>query len=131
VTTWAPTPEEAAARMHRALREFRIRAVVTNLRFLDQVITHPKFAPGDYTSRFIDTTPELFAWPRKRDRATRMLAFLAETIANGNPEVAGLARELQAAGAQGRARQSAAGRCADAGDDRDGAGRVRAKDRAR
>ncbi len=92
VTTWAPTPEEAAARMHRALWEFRIRGVVTNLRFLDQVITHPKFAPGDYTTRFIDTTPELFAWPRKRDRATRMLTFLAETIVNGNPEVAGRAR---------------------------------------
>jgi pyruvate carboxylase len=92
VTTWAPTPVEAAARMHRALWEFRIRGVVTNLRFLDQVITHPKFAPGDYTTRFIDTTPELFAWPRKRDRATRMLTFLAETIVNGNPEVAGRAR---------------------------------------
>ena len=57
VTTWAPTPEETIARMHRALWEFRIRGVVTNLRFLDQIITHPRFARGDYTTRFIDETP--------------------------------------------------------------------------
>ena len=55
VTAWAPTPEEASARMHRALWEFRIRGVVTNLRFLDQVITHPAFASGEYTTRFVDT----------------------------------------------------------------------------
>ena len=86
VTAWAPTAEETTARMHRALWEFRIRGVVTNLRFLDQVITHPAFASGEYTTRFIDTTPELFRFPRKRDRATRMLTYLAETIVNGNPE---------------------------------------------
>lgn len=87
VTAWAPTPEETIARMHRALWEFRIRGVVTNLRFLDQVITHPRFARGDYTTKFIDETPELFRWPRKRDRATRILTYIAETIVNGNPEV--------------------------------------------
>ena len=92
VTAWAPTPEETIARMHRALWEFRIRGVVTNLRFLDQVITHPRFARGDYTTRFIDETPELFRWPRKRDRATRILTFLADTIVNGNPETRGRSR---------------------------------------
>ena len=86
VTSWASTPEEAIARMHRALWEFRIRGVVTNLRFLDQVISHPRFARGEYTTRFIDETPELFRWPRKRDRATRILTYIAETIVNGNPE---------------------------------------------
>ncbi|HVW69678.1 MAG TPA: pyruvate carboxylase, partial [Steroidobacteraceae bacterium] len=86
VTSWAPTPEDAIARMHRALWEFRIRGVVTNLRFLDQVITHPRFARGEYTTRFIDETPELFRWPRKRDRATRILTFVGDTIVNGNPE---------------------------------------------
>jgi pyruvate carboxylase len=89
VTTWAPTPEEAVARMHRALWEFRIRGVVTNLRFLDQVITHPRFINAEYTTRFIDETPELFLAPARRDRATRILNFLAETIVNGNPEVRG------------------------------------------
>src|SRR5207248_7702235 len=63
VTAWSPTPEETIARMHRALWEFRIRGVVTNLRFLDQLITHPRFARGDYGTRFIDETPELFRLP--------------------------------------------------------------------
>jgi pyruvate carboxylase len=92
VTAWAPTPEETIARMHRALWEFRIRGVVTNLRFLDQLITHPRFARADYTTRFIDETPELYRWPLKRDRATRLLAGLGATIVNGNPEVRGRAR---------------------------------------
>ena len=87
VTTWAATPEETIARMHRALWEFRIRGVATNLRFLDQIITHPRFAHADYTTRFIEETPELFDAPARRDRATRILTFLADTIVNGNPEV--------------------------------------------
>ncbi len=94
VTTWAPTPEEAIARMHRALWEFRIRGVVTNLRFLDQVITHPRFVNAEYTTRFIDETPELFVASERRDRATRVLNFLAETIVNGNPEAHGRAAPL-------------------------------------
>jgi len=86
VTAWSPTPEESIARMHRALWEFRIRGVVTNLRFLEQLITHPRFARGDYTTRFIEETPELFRWPRRRDRATRILTFIGETIVNGAAE---------------------------------------------
>src|SRR5258706_4902044 len=89
VTTWAPTPAESVARMHRALGEFRILGVATNLRFLDQVVTHPLFLTAEYTTRFIDQTPGLFQWPRKRDRATRLLNFLGEIIVNGNPEVKG------------------------------------------
>jgi pyruvate carboxylase len=87
VTAWSPTPEETIARMHRALWEFRIRGVVTNLRFLDQLIMHPRFASADYTTKFIDQTPELFIIPRKRDRATRLLSFIGDVIINGNPEV--------------------------------------------
>src|SRR6187399_403270 len=89
VTAWAPSPAEAIARMHRALWEFRIRGVATNLRFLDQVITHPKFANAEYTTKFIDETPELFKWEKKRDRATRILSFIGEVIVNGNPEAKG------------------------------------------
>ena len=92
VTTWAATPEESIARMHRALWEFRIRGVATNLRFLDQIVTHPRFARGEYTTRFIDETPELFATGERRDRATRILTFVAETVVNGNPEVKGRMR---------------------------------------
>lgn len=92
VTAWSPTPEETIARMHRALWEFRIRGVVTNLRFLDQLIMHPRFVTADYTTKFIDQTPELFQIPRKRDRATRLLGFIGDVVVNGNVEVRGRAR---------------------------------------
>jgi pyruvate carboxylase len=92
VTAWAPTPAETIRRMHRALWEFRIRGVVTNLRFLDQVISHPRFLDGEYTTRFIDETPELFDFPKRRDRATRLLSFIGDLIVNGNPEVKGRPR---------------------------------------
>jgi pyruvate carboxylase len=89
VTAWAPTPEEAIARMDRALREFRIRGVATNLWFLEALIEHPRFVRADYTTRFIDETPALFDFAPRRDRATRLLSFLGEVIVNGNPEVVG------------------------------------------
>jgi pyruvate carboxylase len=89
VTAWAPTPEEAIDRMDRALREFRIRGVATNLVFLEGLINHPRFRASDYTTRFIDETPELFHFPPRRDRASRLLRFIAEVTVNGNPEVAG------------------------------------------
>jgi len=97
VTAWAPTPQDTIARMHRALWEFRVRGVATNLRFLDQLITHPRFANADYTTKFIDETPELFRFPRKRDRATRLLNFIGEVIVNGNVEVKGRARPARLA----------------------------------
>ena len=89
VTAWAPTAEEAILRMDRALREFRIRGVATNLAFLEALIGHPRFHAGDYTTRFIDETPELFNFPPRRDRATRLLGFIGDVLVNGNPEVAG------------------------------------------
>jgi pyruvate carboxylase len=92
VTAWASTATDVTARMHRALWEFRIRGVVTNLRFLDQLIMHPSFASGDYTTKFIGDTPELFRFPRRRDRATRLLKYIGHTIVNGNPEVQGRSR---------------------------------------
>ncbi len=89
VTAWGHTPTEAAARMDRALREFRVRGLSTNLQFLENVIAHPLFRSGECTTRFIDTTPELFHFQRRRDRATRLLKFLAEIAVNGNPEMKG------------------------------------------
>ncbi|WP_322096103.1 pyruvate carboxylase [Pelagibius litoralis] len=89
VTAWGPTAAESTARMDRALREFRIRGVATNLWFLEAVIAHPKFQSGEATTRFIDSTPELFEFHRRRDRATRLLSFIGDVIVNGNPEVAG------------------------------------------
>ncbi|WP_172121570.1 pyruvate carboxylase [Devosia sp. 919] len=87
VTCWAPTPKEAIARMHRALREFRIRGVSTNLAFLENIITHPDFVENRYTTRFIDTTPALFDIARRKDRATKLLSYIADVTINGHPEV--------------------------------------------
>jgi len=87
VTCWAPTAEEAIARMHRALREFRIRGVSTNLAFLENIITHPDFVANRYTTRFIDTTPALFDFRRRKDRATKLLTYIADVTINGHPEV--------------------------------------------
>ena len=89
VTTWAPTLDEAIRRMDRALREFRIRGVATNLAFLGNVIGHPEFQEGACTTRFVDETPELFRFPYRRDRATRLLRYLGEVIVNGNSAVEG------------------------------------------
>jgi len=95
VTAWAPTPEEAIARMDRALREFRIRGVATNLAFLENLINHPSFRDASYTTRFIDETPELFHFVRRRDRATKLLRFIADVTVNGNPEVAGRPKPMK------------------------------------
>ncbi|RWD67551.1 pyruvate carboxylase [Mesorhizobium sp.] len=89
VTAWAPTPGEAISRMNRALREFRIRGVATNLTFLEAIINHPRFADNSYTTKFIDTTPELFEQVKRQDRATKLLTYLADVSVNGHPETRG------------------------------------------
>ncbi|MBT7953817.1 MAG: pyruvate carboxylase [Rhodospirillaceae bacterium] len=89
VTSWAADEISATNRMDRALREFRIRGVTTNLRFLESLINHPKFLAAEYTTNFIDQTPELFEFPERRDRASRLLNFVGNVIVNGNLEVKG------------------------------------------
>lgn len=89
VTARGQTPTEAISRMDRALREFRIRGVATNLNFLENVIAHPLFRSGECTTRFIDDTPELFRFSPRRDRATRLLRFIGDVVVNGNPEMNG------------------------------------------
>jgi pyruvate carboxylase len=92
VTARGHDPEEAIRRMDRALREFRIRGVSSNLAFLENVIVHPLFKSGECTTRFIDTTPELFTFKARRDRASRLLRFLGDVVVNGNPEMKGRAK---------------------------------------
>jgi len=89
VTASGSTPQEAISRMDRALREFRIRGVATNLTFLEAIIGHPKFRDNSYTTRFIDTTPELFEQVKRADRATKLLTYLADVTVNGHPETKG------------------------------------------
>ena len=79
--------QDAATRMERCLQEFRVRGVKTNIPFLLNLIVHPEFLKGNVTTRFLDETPELFNLPSRRDRATKLLAYIAEVIVNGHPEV--------------------------------------------
>jgi pyruvate carboxylase len=94
VTAWGRDFEVACQRMDRALREFRIRGVKTNIPFLENVVHHPEFQNGDVTTRFLDDTPELFQFSTRRDRATKLLTYLGEIAVNGNREVAGKPKPL-------------------------------------
>lgn len=89
VTTRGRSFPEAILKMDRCLQEFRIRGVKTNIPFLIGLLKHPKFTASQYTTRFIDNTPELFDLPIRRDRATKILSYLGDVIVNGNSLVAG------------------------------------------
>jgi pyruvate carboxylase len=87
VTAFGTRFIDAVRRMERCLQEFRVRGVKTNIPFLINLVNHPTFRQGECTTRFIDETPELFYFPKRHDRATRLLRFLAEIAVNGNPTV--------------------------------------------
>ncbi|MEQ9259714.1 MAG: pyruvate carboxylase [Roseovarius sp.] len=89
ITAHAQTPEGAIARMDRALREFRIRGVSTNIAFVENLLKHPTFLSNEYTTKFIDTTPELFHFAKRRDRGTKVLTYIADITVNGHPETQG------------------------------------------
>ncbi|KIC20854.1 pyruvate carboxylase, partial [Leisingera sp. ANG-S3] len=91
VTAWAPTPEKAIARMDRALREFRVRGVSTNIAFVENLLKHPTFLSNEYTTKFIDETPDLFQFKKRRDRGTKVLTYIADISVNGHPETEGRA----------------------------------------
>ncbi len=81
--------EVALQRMRRVLSEFRIRGVKTNIPFLENVVAHPLFRSGQATTTLIDTTPELFRFKPRHDRATKLLTFLGNVAVNGNPHAKG------------------------------------------
>ncbi|MFP7413637.1 pyruvate carboxylase [Priestia filamentosa] len=87
VTTWALTFEQAAAKMVRNLKEFRIRGIKTNIAFLENVVKHEKFLKGDYDTSFIDASPELFVFPKRKDRGTKMLSYIGNVTINGFPGI--------------------------------------------
>jgi len=86
VTTKAQTPEAAIARMDRALREFRVRGVSTNIAFVENLLQHPTFLDNTYTTQFIDQTPGLFDFEKRQDRATKILSYIADITVNGHPD---------------------------------------------
>jgi len=79
VTAWAPTPEKAIHRMDRTLRELRIRGVSTNIDFVINLLKQPTFLSNEYSTKFIDTTPDLFNFKARRDRTTKILTYIADT----------------------------------------------------
>ncbi|MBS4211985.1 pyruvate carboxylase [Neobacillus rhizophilus] len=87
LSTWALTFEQAAAKMVRNLQEFRIRGIKTNIPFLENVVKHELFLNGKYDTSFIDTTPELFIFPVRKDRGTKMLSYIGTVTVNGFPGV--------------------------------------------
>ncbi len=87
LSTWALTFEQAASKMVRNLQEFRIRGIKTNIPFLENVVKHEKFRNGEYDTSFIDTTPELFIFPFRKDRGTKMLSYIGTVTVNGFPGI--------------------------------------------
>ena len=86
VCTHALRFEDAISKMHRALTEFRLRGLKTNLRFLENVVTHPDFVAGRADTGFIASHPELLAFRPRRDRGTRLLRYLGHIAVNGQIE---------------------------------------------
>ncbi|HKL49205.1 MAG TPA: pyruvate carboxylase, partial [Desulfuromonadales bacterium] len=87
ITTHGLTFPDAARTMDRALKEFRIRGVKTNIGFLENVVNHPTFLKGMCDTSYIDNHPELFELPQKRDRANKILQFIGHTVVNGYPGI--------------------------------------------
>ena len=87
VSAQSRTLDGACRKMDRALKEFRIRGVKTNIPFLLNIINHPNFRSGSATVGFIADHPELFESRSQLDRATKALSFLGDVIVNGHPDV--------------------------------------------
>lgn len=87
VSARSRTLDGCCRKMRRALAEFRIRGVNTNMAFLDNILIHPTFREGKVTVNFIKNEPKLFKFIEPRNRANKLIEFLGETIVNGNPDV--------------------------------------------
>ncbi len=87
VSTWGMSFKEAAAKMDRNLQEFRIRGIKTNIPFLENVVKHPAFLSGQFNTSFIDSTPELFLFPKRKDRGTKLLNYIGNVTINGFPSI--------------------------------------------
>ena len=87
VTSWDHNFPAACRKAARAINEVRVRGVKTNIPFVTNILAHPDFVAGSCHTKFIDETPELFDIVDSRDRATRVLRYIAEIqVANPNAE---------------------------------------------
>ncbi|HEU4471298.1 MAG TPA: pyruvate carboxylase [Flavisolibacter sp.] len=87
VTAHSNSVEDTVRKLKRALMEFRIRGVKTNIRFLLNIISHPVFIEGKASVNFLQQHPELFDIRREQDSGTKILKYLAEISINGHPDV--------------------------------------------
>jgi pyruvate carboxylase len=87
VTANSRTLDGASRKVRRALREFRIRGVKTNMSFLDNILQHDTFKKGAITVNFIKSNPDLFSFKASRNRATKIVSYLGDISVNGNPDV--------------------------------------------
>lgn len=87
VTAHSNTVQDTVRKLKRALLEFRIRGVKTNIRFLVNIINHPVFIEGKATVNFLQQYPELFNIKKEQDSGTKILKYLAEISINGHPDV--------------------------------------------
>ena len=87
VTAHSSSVEDTVRKLKRALSEFRIRGVKTNIRFLLNIISHPEFINGNATVNFLQQHPELFNIRKEQDSGTKILKYLAEISLNGHPDV--------------------------------------------
>ena len=87
VSASSRTLDGACRKMRRALAEFRVRGVKTNISFLDNILQHKAFREGLVTVNFIRDNPELLILREPRNRATKMVKFLGDITVNGNPDV--------------------------------------------
>ncbi|WP_283152297.1 pyruvate carboxylase [Guptibacillus hwajinpoensis] len=85
LSTWALNFDQASSKMVRNLKEFRIRGIKTNIAFLENVMKHENFRSGEYNTSFIDSSPELFVFPKRKDRGTKMLSYIGNITVNGFP----------------------------------------------
>ncbi len=92
VTASGETMEQAARRLSRALVEFRIRGVKSNIPFLSNILKHQTFLTGKCHTNFIKEVPELYKFPRRKNRANRLLRFLGEVKVNGHELMPALTR---------------------------------------
>lgn len=83
VIAHATDMQAASAKMSRALKEFRVRGVKTNIPFLLNVLKHEKFQDGSYDTNFIDNNPQLFVFKPSKNRGQKLLKFLSEIMVNG------------------------------------------------
>ncbi len=87
VITQATDFSASILKMDRCLREFRIRGVKTNIPFLRNVLNHPEFVAGNAKTTFIDSTTELYNFPRLRDRGNKTMKYVANITVNGFPGI--------------------------------------------